>query len=177
MVAAGFAIALAAGPADPSALDPRPAAARAVDGQQPIAAVRALLDATQAISVFDHVTASADGGVVTLEGKVTSRAKREQLETEVATVPGVRQVVNRVAVLRAGGTDDALRHRVARAIYGHASFRRYAAMSHPPIRVLVEQGRVTLAGEVKTAVERLVARSLAEEESGVPVGDHLIVRA
>jgi osmotically-inducible protein OsmY len=142
-----------------------------------LATVRALLDATQAITVFDHVTASADGAIITLEGKVTSRAKRDQIETEVATVPGVRQIVNRVAVLGTSASDDALRHRVARAIYGHTSFHRYAAMSQPPIRVLVEHGRVSLAGEVTTAVERLVARSLAEGEAAGPVDDRLVVRA
>ena len=148
----------------------------AAQGAPALATVRALLNATQAITVFDYVTASADGGVITLEGKVTSRAKRSQIETEVATVPGVRQIVNRVAVLGTSASDDALRHRVARAIYGHTSFHRYAAMSQPPIRVLVDNGRVTLAGEVTTAVERLVARSLAEGETKAPVDDRLVVR-
>jgi len=145
----------------------------AAAAQQPIDAVRDLLKATQAVTVFDHVAASAAGGVVTLTGKVTSRSKRDQLETEVATVPGVRQVVNRIGVLSSSTADDALRHRVARAIYGHASFRRYAAMTQPPIRILVDDGRVTLAGEVRTAVERLVAISLAAEASGAAVDDQL----
>lgn len=143
--------------------------------QDGLAGVRALLGATQAVTVFDHVTASAVEGVVTLEGKVTSKAKREQLETEVATVPGVRQIVNRISVLPASPADDALRHRVARAIYGHPSFRQYAAMSHPPIRVLVEQGRVTLAGQVATSVQRLMALSIAEGEVKGKVGDRLDV--
>lgn len=145
----------------------------AAAAQQPLDAVRDLLKATQAVTVFDHVSASSSGGVVTLSGKVTSKAKRDQLETEVATVPGVRQVVNRIGVLSASASDDALRHRVARAIYGHASFRRYAAMTQPPIRILVDRGRVTLAGDVRTAVERLVAISLAAEASGAPVEDQL----
>ncbi|MDQ3168678.1 MAG: BON domain-containing protein [Acidobacteriota bacterium] len=145
-------------------------------GAPVLSTVRAMLEATQAITVFDHVTASASGGVITLEGKVTSRAKRDQIETEVATVPGVRQIVNRVAVLGTTAGEDELRHRVARAIYGHTSFRRYAAMSQPPIRVLVDGSRVALAGEVGTAVERLVALSLAEAETKKPVDDQLVVR-
>ncbi len=145
-------------------------------GAPVLSTVRAMLEATQAITVFDHVTASAGGAVITLEGKVTSRAKRDQIETEVATVPGVRQIVNRVAVLGTSAGEDELRHRVARAIYGHPSFRRYAAMSQPPIRVLVDGNRVALAGEVGTAVERLVARSLAEGETKTPVDDDLVVR-
>jgi osmotically-inducible protein OsmY len=144
-----------------------------VAGQQPLDGVRDLLKATQAVTVFDHVAASAADGIVTLTGKVTSKSKRDQLETEVATVPGVRQVVNRIGVLSASAADDALRHRVARAIYGHASFRRYAAMTQPPIRILVDGGRVTLAGEVRTAVERLVALSLAAEAAGSRVDDQL----
>ena len=149
------------------------AAGLAEAGQQPIDAVRDLLTATQAVTVFDHVTASGTGGVITISGKVTTKAKREQLETEVATVPGVRQVVNRIAVLPASGSDDALRHRVARAIYGHPSFRQYAAMSHPPVRVLVERGKVTLAGQLRAEVERLVAVQLAEEAAGSKVEDQL----
>ena len=145
--------------------------------QQPVDAVRDLLNATQAVTVFDHVLASGAGGIVTLTGKVTSKAKREQLETEVATVPGVRQVVNRIAVLPASASDDALRHKVARAIYGHTSFRQYAAMSHPPIRVLVERGKVILAGSVRTSVERLVAVSIAEEAAGSKVDDQLRIPA
>jgi osmotically-inducible protein OsmY len=129
------------------------------------------------VTVFDHVAASANGGVITLTGKVTSKAKREQLETEVATVPGVRQIVNRITVLAASRSDDDLRHRVARAIYGHPSFRQYAAMSHPPIRVLVEHGRVTLAGQVATPVQRLMALSIAEGEVKGKVGDELDVVA
>lgn len=152
-------------------------AAQPVEAAQggPLGAVRELLDATQAVTVFDHVAASANGAVITLSGKVTSKAKRDQLETEVATVPGVRQVVNRIGVLPASAADDALRHRVARAIYGHTSFRQYAAMTHPPIRVIVERGKVMLAGAVRTAVERLVAISLAEEAAGAKIDDQLRV--
>ena len=152
-------------------------AGHAAAAQQPVDAVHGLLSATQAVTVFDHVTATGSGSVITLTGKVTSKAKRDQLETEVATVPGVRQVVNRISVLPGSASDDALRHRVARAIYGHTSFRQYAAMTHPPIRVLVERGRVTLAGGVRTAIERLVAISLAEDAAGSKVADQLRVSA
>lgn len=145
----------------------------AAQDRQPLGAVRDLLNATQAVTVFDHVVASGNDAVITLSGKVTSKAKRDQLETEVATVPGVRQVVNRIGVLPASASDDALRHRVARAIYGHTSFRQYAAMTHPPIRVIVERGKVMLAGAVRTAVERLVAISLAGEAAGAKIEDQL----
>ena len=163
---AALALSLFAAPAL-SAAEARPL------GQDALGGVRVLLNATQAITVFDHVSASASDGVITLAGKVTSKAKRDQIETEVATVPGVRQIVNRISVLPASASDDELRHRVARAIYGHPSFRQYAAMSHPPIRVLVERGRVTLAGQVSTSVQRQVAVSIAEGEVKGKVSDQL----
>lgn len=151
------------------------AAVSPVPAQSAPASVRALLSATKAITVFDYVSATASDGVVTLEGAVTSRAKREQIETEVATAPGVAQIVNRVKVLRSAPGDEDLRRRVARAIYGHPSFRAYAAMSQPPIRVLVDGGHIRLAGEVRTTVEKLVARSIAESEAKRQVADDLTV--
>ena len=57
--------------------------------------------------------------------------------------------------------DDELRFRIARAIYSHSSFWNYAAMANPPIRVVVNRGRVTLEGVVHSNVERMLARSLA----------------
>jgi osmotically-inducible protein OsmY len=50
---------------------------------------------------------------------------------------------------------------VAKAIYGNPSFWSYAAMSSPPIHIIVERGHVTLKGTVGTQVERTMARSLA----------------
>lgn len=147
-----------------------PALAHAQD-----AAVATLLEATRAITVFDFVKAETRAGVVTLDGKVTSKAKREQIAAEVASVPGVRQVVNRITVLPASGADDALRRRVARAIYGHPLFRTYAARTQPPIRVLVEHGHVTLAGTARNAIERQMARTLAEAEAPGRVSVDLVI--
>lgn len=147
--------------------------ATASAAQQALSRVRALLEATQAVTVFDHVTAFEEGRTIRLEGKVTSRAKREQLESEVATVPGVHTIVNRVAILSSSPADEALRLRIAREIYGHPSFRAYAAMTHPPIRVLVDRGRVTLAGTVRSGVERQVAIALAQDAAGAAVDDQL----
>lgn len=159
-----------------TAVPPLAAPASAAQDGGALRAVRELLNASLAITVFDHVTASADGSVVTLAGRVTTRAKREQLETEVATVPGVRQIVNRIHVLSASPSDEALRQKVARAIYGNATFMQYAAMTQPPIRILVDRGRVTLAGYVRTSVEKLVAHSIAESEAGAKVRDELVLR-
>jgi osmotically-inducible protein OsmY len=57
--------------------------------------------------------------------------------------------------------DDELRVRIARAIYGNSAFWQYGARANPPIHIIVERGHVTLTGVVHSAVERMLARTLA----------------
>jgi osmotically-inducible protein OsmY len=113
-------------------------------------------------TVFDDVRAHvSEAGVVTLSGKVTMPVKKEDIARRVASVQGVRAVHNAIEILPASPSDDELRQRVARAIYGNSAFWRYAAMPTPPIRIIVERGRVTLTGVVSSETDRLLARSLA----------------
>lgn len=126
-------------------------------------------------TVFDDVRAQLDGGVVTLSGKVTMLVKKEEIGRRVAALDGVTAVRNEIAVLAAVASDDDLRQRVARAIYSNAAFWRYAAMPTPPIRILVERGRVTLTGAVATDTERSLARSLASGHGESTLACELIV--
>jgi len=112
-------------------------------------------------TVFDSVSASVDNGVVTLTGKVTMPYKVDDLTRRVSRVAGVTSVVNRVEVLPVSRYDDELRLRIARAIYGNPTFWHYAAMTNPPIHIVVERGRVTLEGVVNSDVEKHLARALA----------------
>ena len=113
------------------------------------------------LSIFDHIGASVENGVVTLTGKVTMPFKRDDIEKRVAKIDGVRAVQDGITVLPVSRFDDELRYRVARAIYGNSSFWSYASMVNPPIHIIVEGGHVTLAGIVNSNVERMLARSLA----------------
>jgi hyperosmotically inducible periplasmic protein len=113
------------------------------------------------ITIFDSISASVDDGRVVLTGWVTMPYKREDLEKRVRRVDGVMSVDNKIGVLPVSHFDDELRFRIARAIYSHSSFWSYAAMANPPIRVVVNRGRVTLEGVVQSNVERMLARSLA----------------
>jgi hyperosmotically inducible protein len=112
-------------------------------------------------TVFDNVAASVDNGVVTLVGHVTMPYKRDDLERRALRVEGVTGVRNQIGVLPVSTFDDNLRFRIARAIYGNPAFWHYANMANPPIHIVVERGRVTLAGVVNSNVERALARSLA----------------
>ena len=112
-------------------------------------------------TIFDDVNANIEQGVVVLTGRVTMPYKKDDIGKRIAGIDGVTAVQNNIGVLPVSQFDDQLRHRVARAIYGHPSFWNYAAMANPPIHIIVENGRVTLTGVVNSNVERVLARSLA----------------
>ena len=112
-------------------------------------------------TIFDSVDAQIDHGVVTLTGKVTMPYKRDDLEKRVSKLPSVTNVINKISVLPASQFDDDLRLAIARAIYSNGNFQPYAFMANPPIHIIVEHGRVTLAGVVNSDVDRVLARSIA----------------
>ena len=113
------------------------------------------------VTIFDDIDARVDGSSVLLTGKVTASSKKEEIERRVAKIEGVSEVRNEIAVLPPLSSDDELRHRVARSIYGNPTFWTYAAMSNPPIHIIVERGHVVLRGTVNSNVERTMARTLA----------------
>ena len=113
------------------------------------------------LTIFDSISASVDDGRVVLSGWVTMPYKRDDLERRVRKVDGVLTVDNKIGVLPVSAFDDDLRFRISRAIYGHSLFWNYANMTNPPIRIVVNRGRVTLEGVVQSNVERMLARSLA----------------
>jgi osmotically-inducible protein OsmY len=130
---------------------------------------------TEHFTIFDSVTAQASDGVVVLTGKVTTAAKKEGIGRQVESVPGVQRVHNDLVVLPPSPADAELRHRIARNIYGHASFWRYAVMAHPPIHIVVESGGVTLTGVVRSEAERALARTLAFQAGPTDVAVQLTI--
>lgn len=113
------------------------------------------------LTIFDDINATVENGMVVLTGKVTMPYKKNDLDTRIGKIDGVRGLRNDIGVLPVSQFDDDLRHRVSRAIYTNPSFWNYAAMANPPIHIIVEGGHVTLAGVVNSNVERMLARSLA----------------
>jgi hyperosmotically inducible protein len=113
------------------------------------------------LTIFDSISAEVTGGRVVLSGWVTMPYKRDDLERRAGKVDGVRSIENKIGVLPVSHFDDELRFRIARAIYSHSSFWNYAAMVNPPIRIIVNRGKVSLEGVVQSNVERMLARSLA----------------
>jgi osmotically-inducible protein OsmY len=113
------------------------------------------------LTIFDSIAASVDNGHVVLTGWVTMPYKKDDIERRVQKVAGVTALDDKIGVLPVSQFDDELRFRIARAIYSHSLFWNYAAMPNPPIRIVVNRGKVALEGVVQSNVERQLARSLA----------------
>jgi len=139
----------------------RPAPSQHPPDDQLVESVMRAVTTYPRFTIFDDINVQAEGGVVTLTGRVTMPVKKDELERRVSAVDGVKSVRNDIDILPASTGDDELRQRLARAIYGHAAFWRYAAMPHPPIHIVIEDGRVTLTGTVFSEADRTLARSLA----------------
>jgi hyperosmotically inducible protein len=109
------------------------------------------------LDVFDNVTYSVDGGVVTLAGQVTRPTLKSDAENVVKRIDGVERVDNQIEVLPLSTHDDRLRRSLYRAIYGYPSMNRYALPVIKPIRIIVKNGNVTLEGVVDNEGDRNIA--------------------
>lgn len=125
------------------------------------------------LTIFDHIGAQVENGVVTVVGKVTMPYKKDDIIKRIEKLDGVKSVRDGIEVLPVSIYDDEIRYRVARAIYGNSSFWTYASMPNPPIHIIVERGHVTLAGVVNSNVERMLARSLATGLGELSVSNEL----
>ena len=105
--------------------------------------------------VFDSVGVAVEDGVVLVGGSVRQPWLKDALDRRVAEVPGVRDIRNEIRVAPASIFDDRLRAQLYRRIYGDDMFVRYSNWASPPIRIVVENGRVTLTGLVNSSVEQV----------------------
>lgn len=119
-------------------------------------------------NVFDYMTFSVDqNGIVTLNGEVTNPVLKSDAANVVKRVEGVEQVNNNIKVLPVSFFDDGLRRRLFRSIYGYAPLQRYALGVNKPIRIIVQNGHVTLMGVVDSEFDKNVAGMRANGVSGV----------
>ncbi len=111
-----------------------------------------------------------DDGVVTLSGTTKDLIAHDRLVEQVATVRGVRGVVDRVQVRPLSRTDQAIAADV------RAALSAASALEGRELRVDVDEGFVTLEGEVLEQAEASHARTLARGVLGVrDVVDRLVV--
>ena len=107
-------------------------------------------------NAFNYVAVDVKDGVVTLTGD-TLRVARNSALAVVARTPGVKDVVDEAKVLPTSIFDDALRIRTARVIYRDSVLGRYATDPVDPIRIVVDNGHVTLYGTVQSTMDKNIA--------------------
>ncbi|MGH9533360.1 MAG: BON domain-containing protein [Terriglobales bacterium] len=126
--------------------------------------------------VFNNLTLHVHDGVVTVGGNVHDYASRDSALDIVDNTKGVRGVRDHVKVAPTSTFDDQIRFRVARAIYGNPALRRYALNPAHPIRIVVNNGHVTLDGVVASNLDKTLADHAARAVPNVfSVQDNLVV--
>jgi osmotically-inducible protein OsmY len=118
-------------------------------------------------SVFDYIAFKVEGYNVTLVGAVVRPSLKSDAENVVKHIEGVEKVDNQIEVLPPSPTDDGLRRRLYRAIYGYPALEKYALGVQKPMRILVKMGRVTLEGVVDNDSDKNLAGLRANTVPGI----------
>jgi hyperosmotically inducible protein len=113
------------------------------------------------LTVYDNIEFRVDGSKVTLLGYVQKGRLYKKAEKAVRRIEGVGEIDNQIVVLPASCGDDRIRQSVFRSIYNFPIFARYRVQRVPPIRIIVNNGHVTLMGVVSSDVEKNAAYSQA----------------
>jgi len=108
-------------------------------------------------TLWDEIDFTVANGQVELGGAVTQPFKKQDIERLMSKVPGIVSVANNIKVLPLSDFDNRLRRSVASAIFRDPVLSRYAGMGWSPIHIIVDNGRVTLAGVVNTDMEKQIA--------------------
>ena len=125
---------------------------------------------------FNAISLNVESGVVTLGGDVRDYPARDSALAIAETTPGVKEVVDNINVLPVSPFDDEIRLRVARAVYGNTALSKYALDPQKPIRIVVENGHVTLYGVVDNQFDKQIAVQQAKSVPNVfSVDDKLMV--
>jgi hyperosmotically inducible protein len=108
--------------------------------------------------VFDHITKKA-------------------AEKSVKRIPGVERVINNIEELPPSPFDDRIRQQLVNQIARMGSAYRYLQGVNPPVRLVVNRGRIALEGYVDNRTD---ANLMYIAARGVPgafeVENHLIVK-
>lgn len=115
--------------------------------------------------LFDHITYQVNGGTVLLMGKVLSLGTRRDAENAVRRIPGVERVVNQISELPPSGFDNRIRQQLVREYVNSPGLYGYLQGSNPSVRIIVENGHVSLEGYVNNRGTASYMQALA---SGIP---------
>ena len=116
---------------------------------------------------FNFVDVSVQDGVATLTGETRTDVGRDSALALANYMPGVKDVVNHIKVSPVSGFDDRIRISAMREIYRDSVLSRYASDPAKPIRIVVDNGNLSLFGTVATAMDKQIAGIRANQVFGV----------
>ena len=127
--------------------------------------------------VFDHIAFEVQpGNRVVLYGKVNSLGTRRDAERAVRKIPGVQSVDNRITNLPPSSFDDQIRRGIVRNYVRSAGLYGYLREPSPSVRIIVENGRVSLEGYVSNRGTANLMGMLANQVPGVfEVRNNLVI--
>ncbi|MFZ0284243.1 MAG: BON domain-containing protein [Terriglobales bacterium] len=115
---------------------------------------------------FNYITASVENGNVTLIGEARLEVARDSALALAGRIPGVKDVFNDIRVAPTSIFDDQIRVEALRAIYRDPVLNRYAIDPARPIRIVVNNGHVSLYGVVATQMDKQMAGIRANQVFG-----------
>ena len=115
---------------------------------------------------FDYFALAVKDGVVAVEGQDRTGLGHDEALADIANMPGVKDVVDNVSLEPVSRFDDELRLRAMRVIYGNSVLSKYAIDPARPIRIIVDNGHVTLYGSVDSAMDKTIAGLKANQLPG-----------
>jgi osmotically-inducible protein OsmY len=116
---------------------------------------------------FNFVDASVNNGVATVNGETRTDVGRDSALSLVNNMPGVKDVIDNIKVSPVSGFDDRIRISALRAIYRDPVLGRYASDPAKPIRIVVDNGKLSLYGTVDSAMDKQIAGIRANQVFGV----------
>jgi hyperosmotically inducible protein len=114
--------------------------------------------------VFDYLQFSIDGDTVTLTGQASNYVLRNDAIGAVKHLAGVRAVNDQIEVLPLSSFDDRIRLELFRSLYRDSALNRYRLIRvQPSIRIIVNNGNVTLTGIIDSEMDRNIVYDRAME--------------
>jgi hyperosmotically inducible protein len=115
---------------------------------------------------FDYFALAVKDGVVVVEGQDRTGVGRDEAVADIANMPGVKDVVDNISIAPVSMFDDGLRIRAERTLYRDPVLSKYAMDPARPIRIIVDNGHVTLYGSVETKMDKEIAGIRANQLPG-----------
>ncbi len=122
---------------------------------------------------FDLVSVRVSHGFVTLSGNVRDTTLQDDAFKEAMWIRGVRNVDNQIVLASISAGDERLRQAIYRRL--NRDYAQYFVGRLPSIVILVEGGKVTLVGNVQSAVDQQKIANLVRSLPGVLSIDNKLV--